>query len=68
MKNSVEFTNWVNSFSADELFKQDMRKWASSTPSKWPIWKWVHINTIAPFKSFRSKIRKWKKANHQREF
>ncbi|MDU5101023.1 MAG: ClbS/DfsB family four-helix bundle protein, partial [Clostridium butyricum] len=23
--------------------------------------KWIHINTVAPFKSFRTKIRKWKK-------
>ena len=52
---------WLNAFSDDELFKSGGRKWASSTPSNWPIWKWVHINTVAPFKSFRSKIRKWKK-------
>ena len=52
---------WLNGFSDDELFKPGGRKWASSTPSNWPIWKWVHINTVAPFKSFRSKIRKWKK-------
>lgn len=37
--------------------------WAASTPSNWPVWKWVHINTVAPFKSFRSKIRKWKRLN-----
>ncbi len=54
---------WVDSFSDEELFTQDIRKWASSTPSKWPVWKWVHINTVAPFKSFRTKIRKWKKIN-----
>ena len=58
-----ELVEWLNSFSNEELFGQDIRKWASSTPSKWPIWKWVHINTVAPFKSFRSKIRKWKKLN-----
>lgn len=52
---------WLEGFSEDELFKPGGRKWASSTPSNWPIWKWVHINTVAPFKSFRSKIRKWKK-------
>ncbi|WP_026478706.1 ClbS/DfsB family four-helix bundle protein [Alkaliphilus transvaalensis] len=56
---------WINNFSNDELFTQDIRKWASSTPSKWPIWKWVHINTVAPFKTFRTKIRKWKKLNSQ---
>lgn len=58
-----ELIIWVETFSVDELFSQDMRKWASSTPSRWPIWKWVHINTVAPFKSFRTKIRKWKKLN-----
>ncbi len=52
---------WLNGFSDDELFKCGGRKWAASTPSNWPIWKWIHINTVAPFKSFRSKIRKWKK-------
>ena len=45
------------------LFQPGGRKWASSTPSNWPVWKWIHINTVAPFKSFRSKIRKWKKLN-----
>ena len=52
---------WLNAFTDDELFKPGGRKWAASTTSNWPIWKWVHINTVAPFKSFRSKIRKWKK-------
>jgi hypothetical protein len=55
------FTRWLNGFNYDELFKSGGRKWAASTASNWPIWKWVHINTVAPFKSFRSKIRKWKK-------
>lgn len=54
---------WINTFSEQELFQQDARKWASSTPSRWPVWKWIHINTVAPFKSFRSKIRKWKRLN-----
>jgi len=57
----VSLVELVNGFSDDELFISGGRKWASSTPSNWPIWKWVHINTVAPFKSFRSKIRKWKK-------
>jgi hypothetical protein len=56
---------WINTFSEQELFEQNVRKWASSTPSKWAIWKWVHINTVAPFKSFRSKIRKWKRLNRE---
>lgn len=57
--------DWLTVFSADELFQPGGRKWAQSTPSNWPIWKWVHINTAAPFKTFRSKIRKWKKLRAQ---
>lgn len=56
-----ELIQWLSYFSEEELFCPEGRKWASSTPSNWPVWKWVHINTVAPFKSFRSKIRKWKK-------
>jgi hypothetical protein len=52
---------WFDGFTDDEVFKPDGRKRASSTASNWPIWKRVHINTVAPFKSFRSQIRKWKK-------
>lgn len=52
---------WLQGFSDDELFQSGGRKWAQSTPSNWPIWKWIHINTVAPFKTFRGKIRKWKK-------
>ena len=51
----------INSYTDIELFQQGGRKWASSTPSNWAIWKWIHINTVAPFKSFRTKVRKWKK-------
>lgn len=51
----------INTYTDVELFQQGGRKWSSSTPSNWPIWKWIHINTVAPFKSFRTKIRKWKK-------
>jgi len=52
---------FIKEFDDEELFKPGGRKWAASTTSNWPVWKWVHINTVAPFKSFRSKIRKWKK-------
>ncbi|MEW4353627.1 ClbS/DfsB family four-helix bundle protein [Streptococcus pneumoniae] len=51
----------VASYTDEELFQPESRKWASSTPSKWPVWKWIHINTVAPFTNFRTKIRKWKK-------
>lgn len=53
----------IDSYSDKELFEAGGRKWAASQPSNWPIWQWIHINTVAPFKSFRTKIRKWKKLN-----
>jgi hypothetical protein len=56
-----EFIEWFQQFDEKEIFQTGGRKWASSTPSNWAIWKWAHINTVAPFKSFRGKIRKWKK-------
>lgn len=60
--NAIEMTcQWIGSLDDDQLFKPGGRKWAQSTSSNWPVWKWVHINTVAPFKSFRTKVRKWKK-------
>lgn len=56
-----DLIKWLETLNDDELFQSDKRKWAASTASNWPVWKWVHINTVAPFKSFRGKIRKWKK-------
>ncbi|MEX3504357.1 ClbS/DfsB family four-helix bundle protein [Corynebacterium sp. LK2510] len=57
----ADVVQWVNGLTEVELFEQGQRAWASSTPSAWPVWKWVHINTVAPFTTFRTKIRKWKK-------
>lgn len=56
-----KITDLIEIYTEEELFEQNQRQWASSTPSNWPIWKWIHINTVAPFKTFRTKIRKWKK-------
>jgi len=56
-----EIIELINGYTDIELFERGGSNWASSTPSNWPIWKWIHINTVAPFKSFRTKIRKWKK-------
>lgn len=51
---------WISNLSDDELFLANQRNWTKTT-ANWPMWKWIHINTVAPFKSFRTKIRKWKK-------
>jgi len=51
----------IDALDEETLFTPGKRQWASSTPANWPVWKWLHINTAAPFKTFRSKIRKWKR-------
>lgn len=51
---------WIDTLSDEELFEPEQRDWAT-TKAKWPLYKWIHINTFAPFTSFRTKIRKWKK-------
>ena len=55
------FIELINGLDEDIVFGENKRKWACSTPSKWPVWKWFHINSVAPFTNFRTKIRKWKK-------
>lgn len=40
------------------------RRWADNATKTavWPVYKFIHVNTVAPFGTFRTKIRKWKKA------
>jgi hypothetical protein len=59
-QNVEEWCNWLEQLDDEELFTPNIRKW-TVTNANWPLWKWVHINSVAPFKSFRTKIRKWKK-------
>lgn len=51
---------WLETISDTVLFEPAQRNWAT-TKAMWPVYKWVHINTVAPFTNFRTKIRKWKK-------
>lgn len=61
LQNKVnEIITWIENLDDETLFTPGRRKWAT-TPAQWPVWKWIHINTVAPFKSFRTQIRKWKK-------
>lgn len=48
---------WVNLILQWE--KEEQAGKIVETPA--PGYKWVHINTVAPFTNFRTKIRKWKK-------
>ncbi|KZE82632.1 hypothetical protein A9P44_08695 [Paenibacillus polymyxa] len=56
--------DWVDTLSHEELFTQGIHKWTGTNPN-WPMARWIHINSVAPFKTFRAKIRKWKKYNVQ---
>lgn len=51
---------WTGTFTEEELFTQGFREWTGSK-ANWPLARWIHINSAAPFKTFRAKIRKWKK-------
>ncbi|KRL01101.1 ClbS/DfsB family four-helix bundle protein [Liquorilactobacillus capillatus] len=60
-KSVVHLIDWVKSLDNQDLFEPGQKKWAT-TKAMWPVWKWIHINSVAPFTNFRPKIRKWKKA------
>ena len=53
----------IDSLSEEELFEPHMRKWAdeATKTAVWEVYKFIHVNTVAPFGTFRTKIRKWKK-------
>lgn len=55
--------NMIDSMGDEVLFKPHIRKWADGATKKavWEVYKFIHINTVAPFRTFRTKIRKWKK-------
>jgi len=56
-----EWLEWIENLSEEELFVQGQRRWTGDKPN-WPTARWIHINSAAPFGTFRAKIRKWKKA------
>ncbi|MDD7305262.1 MAG: ClbS/DfsB family four-helix bundle protein [Peptoniphilaceae bacterium] len=62
-KNIEEIYAMIDHLSEEELFKAHQRKWADQATKTaiWPVYKFIHVNTVAPFKTFRTKIRKWKK-------
>ena len=53
----------IDTMTEEELFRPHMRKWAdgATKTAVWEVYKFIHVNTVAPFKTFRTKIRKWKK-------
>jgi len=61
-KTKEEFVAWINTLDEKTLFELDQRKWAY-IKAGWPVWKWLHINSVAPFTNFRPQLKKWKKEN-----
>ncbi len=53
----------INNLSDEELFEDGKRNWAKTNGKEFSICRLIHLNTIANFKNFRGKIRKWKKNN-----
>ena len=62
-ENVEEICEMIDGMSEQELFEPHMRKWAddATKTAVWEVYKFIHINTVAPFGTFRTKIRKWKK-------
>ena len=62
-KNIQSIYKMIESMSNDDLFTPHRRKWADGATKSavWEVYKFIHINTVAPFGTFRTKIRKWKK-------
>lgn len=54
----TELTEWIDALDDSELFQAHQRQW---TGEKWAMVKWIQINTIAPYQSARTKLRRWKK-------
>ena len=63
-KNTDEIYVMIDSMSDAELFEQHGRRWAddATKTAVWPVYKFIYVNTVASFGTFRTKIRKWKKA------
>jgi len=60
LKKEQQWLEWIETLTDQELFTQGVRKWTGDKEN-WPMVRWIHINSAAPFQNFRSKIRKWKK-------
>lgn len=61
--NVYAICNMIDLMGEEVLFKPHMRKWADGATKNavWEVYKFIHINTVAPFGTFRTKICKWKK-------
>ncbi len=63
-KNVENIYLMIDNLTDEELFQPHKRKWAdeATKTAVWEVYKFIHVNTVAPFGTFRTKIRKWKKS------
>ena len=54
-----ELQSFVAATSEEALFGLGQRRWAGP---KWPLVKWIQVNTIAPYGSARAKLRQWQRS------
>ena len=64
-KNIEDIYKMIDGMTKEELFKPHKRKWAdeATKTAVCEVYKFIHVNTVAPFGTFRTKIRKWKKVS-----
>ena len=62
-ENIVAIQTMIDSMSEEELFQPHMRRWAddATKTAVWEVYKFIHVNTVSPFGTFRTKIRKRKR-------
>lgn len=53
-----DIAGFIAGLTEDEFLAKGHRTWAGE---KWPVAKWVQINTVAPYKTARTKLRRWKR-------
>ena len=68
-KNVGEICAMIDKMSDEELFLPHKRRWAdeATKTAVWEVYKFIRVNTVAPFGTFRAKIRAWKKAANLKE-
>ena len=57
----IKIIELVSNLSDEDLFEEGKRNWAKTNGKEFSVCRLVHLNTIANFKNYRGKIRKWKK-------
>lgn len=59
-----EILDLLDGLSPAEIYEVGRVGWAGA---KWPVAKWIQVNTVAPWKAARQKVRKWLAADPAHE-